>query len=526
MSTKKFNLALVLLCIILAVFSVAAAEGTPELTHEDVMEQWTQATIERTEKYAPKVRTLSNGVQIQRTPSETAIISAQNVPGGVRSWNNKYLQADERGCAACHTDFADMLTFENLGYVHTDLHTEYDMPITYSTCYYCHTYISNQYLVSNWRDMIHGAHSNSTFTAMGGDCWSCHYADEGGEMQIWDLVKYDLLWGIESVSAADVGAEFTYDQEFCGTKDGLFTMSWFIDHHGYGEQYLEGYHRLTADTRGVDSVDLGLYDTWTIKIDGLVENPVEYTMAELIEKFPAETFKGVVHCIDNPVGGPLIGQVEMTGISVRTLLEACGVKDEALGYCAYSHATNYSFSESFEWMDKYGDGYLVYQVAGEPVKEEFGFPCFMYMPCMPADHAVREVDHIEATAASGSTYAPTNNYWIRGAKTWFPERVITPNVGIMGLEEGTIIEAYEPFTIEGWADAFHENIDAIEISMDNGKTWTKYDTSDTRPGRWVHWTFTFTPTKESAYTIMVRSVNDRGETTPEPIITMVNAKVQ
>lgn len=516
---KTKRMVLLLLCALLALSGIAAAEEAG-LTHQDVIDQWTQLMLDRAEEYKPQVRTLENGVQIQRTPTEYKIVSAQNVPGGVRSWNNKYLESDRRGCGACHTDFHELLSVENLEYVHCDLQTELNVPITYNTCYYCHTYISNMYLVSNWRDLIHGAHSstNKAFAALGGDCWSCHYADEGGEMQIWDKVKYDVLWGIEPIANDAMNAEFVYDQEYCGSQDSMFTMAWFITHH-YGPQYAdENYERLTAAVRDVEP-DLSLYDTWTLEVRGLVDNPTEFTVAELIEKFPSVTFKGSSQCIDNPVGGPYITQVEMTGISVRDIFEFVGLQDEAIGFDFDGEG------ETFEFMDNHGDAYVVYQIDGKPLAADIGFPIISFLPGMPADHHQRQIKTLTATADAPEAYEPSNNYWVVGAKPWFPERITTPNVGFMDIEEGTIIEAYEPYTIEGWADAFHDNIAAIEFSMDNGETWMHYDTSDTKSGRWVHWTFTFTPPEEAAYTIMVRSVNERGEATPEPVITMVNAKV-
>lgn len=520
--SKKKSLALVLLCAVLTVFGIASAEEA-QPSHGDIMDQWTQLMIDRAEKNAPQIRTLENGVQIQRTPSEYEIISTQNVPGGTISWNNKYLKADQRGCTACHADFNDLLSVENLGYVHTNLETEYDIEITYKTCYYCHTYIGDLYHQVPWRDMIHGAHMGSNaFDAMGGDCMSCHYADEGGTMQMWDEVKYEHLWGINNLASDTVTGEFAYDQEFCGTQDSMFTMAWFITHH-YGEDYQDNYHRISADYRGVDSVDLSVYDTWTIEFGGMLDKPVTYTMSELIEKFPSETFKAVTQCIDNPVGGPYITQVEMTGISVMDVLESCGIQEGAKGIHAQSRGVG-NDKESFEFMEQYGEAYLVYQVAGEPLKEEYGFPCMLYMPCMPADHHGREVIRVTVTAEDDSAYAPSNNYWTSG-KPWFPARVITPNSGFFSVKEGQIIEAYEPFTFEGWADDFHRDIKAIEFSFDQGATWTSFDTSDTKAGRWVHWTFTWTPPKEGAYTIMVRSVNENGEATPEPVKTMVNAKV-
>lgn len=47
--------------------------------------------------YAPKVRTLENGVKVQRTPYDQSI------------YNTYFLHSDERGCYACHNDLNEAL---------------------------------------------------------------------------------------------------------------------------------------------------------------------------------------------------------------------------------------------------------------------------------------------------------------------------------------------------------------------------------------------------------------------------------
>lgn len=52
------------------------------------------------EDYAPEVRTLSNGVKVQRTPAETGVYAWQ-ISGKSISYNTYFLDADNRGCGAC-----------------------------------------------------------------------------------------------------------------------------------------------------------------------------------------------------------------------------------------------------------------------------------------------------------------------------------------------------------------------------------------------------------------------------------------
>lgn len=516
---KVFAVALLLMLCALCCVALADAAQTEERTHQDVLDEWAQLMLDRAEKYAPQIRTLSNGVQIQRTPTEYKVESNSNVavPGGTVSYNNRYLNADSRGCTACHADMKELVTTENLGYLHTELDSEFDIAITYKDCYYCHTYIGSLYSTLPFKNLIHGLHMNSNaFTAMGGDCFSCHFAQQDGTLAIWDDVKYEELWGIRDVESEQVQGDFVYDQTFTGSADSLFTFKWLLS-----ADNLESYIPVELG----EQLELSVYDTWTISITGLVEEEKSYTISELLEKFPTETFTGVFHCIDNPVGGPYITQLNMTGISFEYLLEDCGVKEGATGVSGVMSSHSVGSTSSFEHIEKFGYPFIVLQVDGEPLGYENGFPAMIYMPGMPADHHNRGVIGLEVQDLPVEDYAPPTNYWI-SYKPWFPQSVMMPNAGIFELPEGRIIEAYEPYTFEGYADNFWLDIRAVEFSFDQGETWKSFDTSDTKAGRWVHWTFTWTPPEEGAYVIMVRAIDENGDPTPFPVKYMVNAKVQ
>ncbi len=51
--------------------------------------------------------------------------------------------------------------------------------------------------------------------------------------------------------------------------------------------------------------------------------------------------------------------------------------------------------------------------------------------------------------------------------------------------------------------------------MDDGKTWTAYDTPNTNDYQNVSWTFEYVPEKAGFYVLKVRSVNDCGKVSPE-----------
>jgi len=98
-----------------------------------------------------------------------------------------------------------------------------------------------------------------------------------------------------------------------------------------------------------------------------------------------------------------------------------------------------------------------------------------------------------------------------------------PNVGIFdSLNEGEIVSLGDSYTFSGYAHAFEQKIAAIEVSLDNGVTWTSYPVTDTTESLWVIWNYTIEPTDVGAYVIQVRAVTEQGLVSRTPAQMMIN----
>ena len=62
---------------------------------------------------------------------------------------------------------------------------------------------------------------------------------------------------------------------------------------------------------------------------------------------------------------------------------------------------------------------------------------------------------------------------------------------------------------------FGHSISAIEFSLDDGQNWTRYETPGTNDYQNLTWTFDWEPKEPGEYTLLVRSVNDSGDHSPE-----------
>ena len=493
----------------LLMFSMMLSMGGACLAEQTELEPWEKELNSMYEriaanqlKYAPKVTTLSNGVQIQRTPADAKV------------YNNAVLKADERGCAACHQDLGETLhnlsMFSNANFdYHFDFRNGMGLETTIRQCYVCH--VNSTY--SRLSELMHGIHNSSTFTAMGGDCWSCHHTEPStGEMTLWDNVKYKKLQGITSV--ADVQGEFRFEQD--RPSETFWQLNWM-----YGEADTTRVAKAFAGQVPNPEED-GIYDEWTITVTGEVANPKTYTLSELIENAPSVTKMSTIECVINPINGPFIANQKITGIPIMWLLEQAGVNEG----CEVFKIGNYG--ELISDLEKH-PAYLVYQIDGKPVPYANGYPVVAWFEAATAPECRKMASTITVIA---DDYKDSNPTWIRKAPYGPFEGNYdnVPTVGLTHFTDGQIISADEAYTFEGYAfgfrdrpealeentnPLFNENQDpcciaAIEISMDQGATWTRCDTSSSTSDRWVYWYFNWMPEAEGSYVISVRAVRNDG----------------
>jgi len=507
-----------------AMEEVAPSEAPAEpQTPEEVLEQMEAAYAARAEQYAPEIRTLASGVQIQRTPAgednRFRRMGISNV-----STNNYYLNADNRGCGACHAALAVLA--DNLrDYPHCQMENALGIEITVQMCIDCHNCTGTIESQNTFGGLIHSLHDgrNKTFGAMDGDCWSCHYATDYDDMKLWDVVKHNVLRGITDLNSSVVSGEFTWEQDTVVGNDEAMWYAW-MDGEG-------AYMRYAKDALGLepDPETDGIYDTWEILIAGEVENPMTMTIREMLESFPVETKTITMQCMVNPMGGPLISNCKVTGVQLRDILERAGLNENARSVRVGGEGTFAMGGQPpygthgpsllpLEWIYDY-DMLVATEIDGEPIDYRLGYPLML---CVGFGGAYLNYMEMSEIVAIPDETVWTQNYW--GGKDDDGTYVDMPNVGICFFHEGQIIEAYEPYAFEGYAHALGKKITAVEFSFDQGKSWVSYPIENADVSRWVYWHFTWTPPQEGSYVIMVRSVDEDGTVSPEPIEKLINAR--
>ena len=466
----------------------------------------------------PVVVQYPDGTLVQRTPSEDQETPDYNMPVQQVPSNITNLHADAKGCNSCHPDLGELvhnMSLEGGRYDHYDMRAKLGTNVDVNQCMSCHALRGrpSQTVEGEFGNLIHGIHEGT-----GADCWSCHAAtDATGGMAVWDLAKYDLLRGITDIADEDMPDTFAYrtDEQWDADKD--WTVQWF----GGPEEGWRDEERSDQIKAGNEIGDPEVFDNWTISITGMVDNPQTWSLPDLVANAPSETHVQKKLCAHNPTNGPWIYQGEWTGIPIEWFLEQAGVQAGATSVSLIANdgaSSHYLLSEA---MDPERNDMICYELNGERLRQTTGYPVVYKAETRGANDERREIVEIQVGNREVDPHELHGNH-----------EFTKPDVGIFDLRDGQIFKTGENIQFHGYAECYNQEVAAVEISMDRGKTWKRFDTPDHDMERLMTWTYDFAPTEAGSYCIYVRGVSGNawhpngdieyiGETTQDPLKIMV-----
>ena len=489
---KKSLKILALVFAMMFLFNVVAfADDAPRQADLSERTSW-EKNAETDEAYAPRVEVMENGVRVQKTPFNNTALDTQ--AGDVESktitsWNNYFLNADNRGCTACHS-IEDAL--EMMETYHGIIYFGYNNEQGLQNCFGCHSFYDNY-----MRDAIHTVHQrNSTFQAMGGSCESCHYIarhDDGTiEYQRWDYVKYDVLRGISDVPAENMNLSFDWNQTEITPHEKMFFKSiksnpetWITDESQTSQE---------------------AFDNWTITFSGDIDNGGTFTLKELIDKYGTETRVMKAHCTVNGPGQSMIYQAEITGIPLKAIVKDLGLHDDvtmvdpigADGYC-YTIGLDRMLDE---------EALIVIGMNGDTIYADQGWPCAFWCNEMSAGNFTKQLAEVsfKTTGASWDFYGDFVD-----ATTGL--QFDKPNVGVLNAYDGQIFDAGKPVHLEGYADAWNEPIVKLEFSFDHGQTWKEFEIENAGTTQWVYWKLDISDLPAGSYLARIRATSQTADGT-------------
>jgi DMSO/TMAO reductase YedYZ molybdopterin-dependent catalytic subunit len=279
---------------------------------------------------------------------------------------------------------------------------------------------------------------------------------------------------------------------------------------------------------------------WKVEVGGEVERPATITLDEL-KRLPKATITVTLECAGNgrafydpPVPGiqwekGAVGTARFTGVRLADVLKKVGVKASGK-YVAANGAekpvgTMPKFIRNVPMAKAlHADTILAYEMNGQPIPVLHGFPLRLIVPGWEGAYSVKWLTHIQVIDKEH------DGFFVKTAYR-YPNKRVAPGasvpaenmVPLTGLVVKSFINApseggnFKPgkIRVAGFAWAGESFITKVDVSMDNGSTWTPARLGKERERyAWQSFEHEFDITQPGSYLLMARATDDKGNMQP------------
>ncbi|WP_424597594.1 sulfite oxidase [Arcobacter sp.] len=289
------------------------------------------------------------------------------------------------------------------------------------------------------------------------------------------------------------------------------------------------------------------FDTWTLEIAGeSCLNPQTFTLPELKAKFKHYTYAIQLECGGNgrseynpPAKGNqwttgAVGCGRWTGIRLRDVLHAVGIKDDAVYIGYYGKDTHLSGDPTKEPisrgvpMDKAlkDETLIAWAYEGEDIPHYNGYPLRLVAGGWPASASgkwlqkivIRDQVH-DGKKMGGQSYRVPCNPVAPGTKVPDEDMCIIESMPVKSLitypKSGVTHNLGKSFSFRGKAWAGEQEVKEMNVSIDFGATWQKAKLK--KPVNrlaWQEWESSVKFPKKGYYEVWARATDSNGESQP------------
>ncbi|PFG30821.1 molybdopterin-dependent oxidoreductase [Paramicrobacterium agarici] len=242
-------------------------------------------------------------------------------------------------------------------------------------------------------------------------------------------------------------------------------------------------------------------DDWSLRVTGMVDNPLTLTFSELLE-LPLTERNITLMCVSNEVGGDLTGNATWLGYPIRELLRRAQPRAGADMVLSRSidGFTAGTPLKVLEQEDR--DCLLAVGMNGVPLPPQHGSPVRMVVPGLYGYvSATKWVVELEVTTFARSSAYWTNRGWAEKGPVKVSSRIDVPT-GRKTLDVGTI-------AVAGIAWAQHTGIRAVEVRVDGGEWMPGRLAEPISADTWVQWVYEW-DAPPGAHTIEARATDAEG----------------
>ncbi len=209
---------------------------------------------------------------------------------------------------------------------------------------------------------------------------------------------------------------------------------------------------------------------WRLAVNGQVARPQTLDLPSLLS-LPAHHRYITLECVDNPIGGPLMGNALWTGVTVRDLMRRAGA---AGTHVVFESADNYAESLPLSVIKRLNP-LIAYGMNGETLSRAHGYPARLVVPGLYGFKSVKWLTsiHVAADEAPGE--------WAEHGWNEMPQIQTTARIDVARRRGASILLA-------GVALAGVRGVRAVEVRV-NGGPWRAARLGPAlSAASWVQWT--------------------------------------
>jgi len=281
---------------------------------------------------------------------------------------------------------------------------------------------------------------------------------------------------------------------------------------------------------------------WRLRIEGEVEKPFEISYDEIL-KLESRKIPVTLECAGNSRsflepkvkgvqwGLGAVGNAEWTGVPLAVLLDRAVVRQNAREVILEgadggkledpkAPVGELKFARSIPVAKAKQDVLLAYQMNDTDLRPQHGFPLRGIVPGWYAVASIKWLQRIIVTAKPFNGYYQTLDYafWKRNGEIseLTPLSELQIKAEIAQPTNGETVQANSTVRIHGAAWTGEGEIHRVEISVDEGATWTETKLlGDSKPNAWRLWEYDWkTPAQPGKAELMARATDSKGRTQP------------
>ena len=284
--------------------------------------------------------------------------------------------------------------------------------------------------------------------------------------------------------------------------------------------------------------------TWTLTIDGFVDNPMELTIADLREQFEVVTMALTLECGGNGRGffnPPAKGNQwtygavacsEWTGVRLKDVLEKAGVQSNVV-YTAHYGADGHLSGDPAKLPISRGvpiekamtDNILIaFEMNGDALHPMNGAPLRLVVPGWPASTAQKWLTRIwlrdqvhDGAKMTGTSYRVPAYPVEPGQDVPVEDFVIIERMPVKSLVTfpANGADTGKETAVRGHAWSGDRTVEKVEISIDFGSTWMEAELdAPVNSGAWQNWRADVTFPQAGYYEVWARATDSAGVMQP------------